>query len=80
LELEELSETPMGEVDDLESRISRLRDLKQGQEKEVSKLQSVIGFYEEILDAGNATAFGALVEYSSDDVTGQLFADYQVKC
>jgi len=48
-----LSETPVGDIEELESRIKRLRNTKQKSQSELNELQSVIRFnqdrFEEIL-------------------------------
>lgn len=79
-EQEELPETPMGELDDLESRISRLREQRQSLETAVSELQSVIGFNEEMLEERKGDTFKELVDESSDNITDQLVEDDAVTC
>jgi len=49
-EFEELPETPVGEIDELESRIERLRAQKRELESEINEVQSVIGFNQDMLE------------------------------
>ncbi|MFD1588283.1 archaea-specific SMC-related protein [Halorientalis brevis] len=79
-ELDELPEAPVGEINEIESEISRLRERKQALESEVNQLQSVIGFNEDMLDDADSTAFQGLLEDSSGDLTDQLLPDDEVTC
>jgi DNA repair exonuclease SbcCD ATPase subunit len=75
-EYDDLSEQETGDVDHIESEISRLRERKQRLESELNKLQSVITFNEEMLD-GTSTDIAAALRGESDDeaVTDQLLDD-----
>jgi len=79
-ELDDLPETPVGEIDEIESSIATLREQKQTLESEVNELQNVIGFNEEMLDEGEANAFEGLLADSSEDLTDQLLPDDEVTC
>ena len=76
-ELEEqyegLQDEDIGDIDTIESEISRLRDQKQRLEVELSKLQSVIQFNEEMLDGASQDIASALRGDDTDGaVTDQL--------
>ena len=75
-EYDELSEQETGDVDRIESEISRLRETKQRLESELNKLQNVIKFNEEMLD-GTSTDIAAALRGENDDetVTDQLLDD-----
>jgi len=51
----DLPELPMGELQEVESEIERLRSQKEQLEREINELQSVIGFNEEMLEDDTAT-------------------------
>ena len=78
-ELEELPETPTGEIEELESQIDRLREQKRQLESEVNEIQSVIGFNQELLEGDDADVLGELVE-PVEDVTEDLLPDETVTC
>jgi DNA repair exonuclease SbcCD ATPase subunit len=72
-EYEELQEQEVGDLDTIESDISRLRDQKQRLEAELSKLQSVIQFNEEMLEGASQDIASALRGEDDDGtVTDQL--------
>ncbi|MFQ3293106.1 MAG: chromosome segregation ATPase [Natrialbaceae archaeon] len=77
---DELPETPVGDIDELDSEISRLRNQKQQLEAEVNELQSVIGFNEERLDEGESDTFAELTETDTENLTDQLVEDSGVTC
>jgi DNA repair exonuclease SbcCD ATPase subunit len=79
-EIEELPETPVGEVTDIESEITRLRDQKQNIEKEVNEIQSVIDFNDKMLDDADLSAVKRLNEGPSRDTTDELLPDNEVTC
>ncbi len=79
-EVDELPETPLGELEEIDSELERLRTQKRALETEVNELQSVIGFNEEMLEETDSDAFEALTEDSSGDVTDQLLPDETVTC
>jgi len=70
-EYDDLSETPAGELEDLESRIGRLRDRKQRLETEVTDVRSIIQFNEEMLEEGTDD----VVDVLSDDGEGGEITD-----
>jgi len=75
---EELPETSAGDLEELESRIERLRK-KQELESKLNELQSVIGFNQERLEDG-AEEFMEAVEGDSEAVTDELLPDEMVTC
>jgi DNA repair exonuclease SbcCD ATPase subunit len=79
-EEDDLLEAPMGELDELESEISKLREQKQQLETEVNELQSVIGFNEERLEDTDASTFETPTDDSPDEPTDQLLEDDEVTC
>jgi chromosome segregation ATPase len=79
-EEDDLPTAPVGEIDELESEIGRLREQKQQLEMEVNELQSVIGFNEEMLEDTDSSAFETLTDDSSGNVTDQLLEDDEVAC
>lgn len=78
---DELPETPIGDIEDLESRIGDLRDRKQELENSINELQSVIRFNEDRLsdvDSGVVSELAAASE--SGSVTDELLSDEEVTC
>jgi chromosome segregation ATPase len=73
-ELADLPETPMGDHDELEDEIARLRDRKDRLESEVSDLQDVIQFNEDLLDGGDRSIADVL-EDGKGSVTDDLVDD-----
>jgi DNA repair exonuclease SbcCD ATPase subunit len=73
----ELSDTPMGNVEEIEARISRLRDRKQTLNSEVNELQTTIQFNEgKIEESGNSTLSElSNGSESNEPVTNQLLAE-----
>lgn len=72
-EFGELEDEEVGDMDTVESEISRLRDQKQRLSTELSKLQNVIQFNEEMLDGTSQDIASALRgDDSTDSVTDQL--------
>ena len=74
-DLEELPESPAGDVEELETRIEELRERRRQLDSEVNELQHLIQFNEEMLSEGTSP-------FSTDDegddggaVTDQLVAD-----
>lgn len=66
----ELPETLMGDHEELNQEISRLRDRKQRLESRVSDLQDIIQFNEEMLDGEETAVRDALTD--DDDANGNL--------
>ncbi|WP_255197788.1 archaea-specific SMC-related protein [Halorarius litoreus] len=79
-EAEELPETPMGELEEVESELRQLREQKQRLETEVSELQSVIGFNEELLEDTGSGVFAGLSDGEGGALTDQLLDDDEVTC
>ena len=80
-ERDDLPDTPMGEHRELDAEITRLRNRKEGLEGDISELQNVIQFNEEMLEGGDDTIGSALREGEADgSVTDQLVADEGVVC
>lgn len=79
-EQDALPDTPMGDIDEVESDIRQLRQQKQQLEAEVNELQSVIGFNEEMLKDAGSGALAQLVGEDTENVTDQLLADDEVTC
>jgi chromosome segregation ATPase len=71
---DELPDMPMGEHDELEDEIARLRDRKGNLENDVSDLQGVIQFNEEQLEESEASIANAL-EDGGGSVTDELVDD-----
>jgi chromosome segregation ATPase len=80
-ELEEMSETPAGDLSDVDAEIDRLRDHKQSLESTISQLQRVLQFNEEMLE-GNSPELQQALQNTTDSgsanegaLTDQLVAD-----
>jgi chromosome segregation ATPase len=80
-ELEELSETPAGDLNDIDAEIDRLREHKQSLESTISQLQRVLQFNEEMLEGDNSEFQQALQDTTDSGsenegaLTDQLVAD-----
>ncbi|RJT05495.1 archaea-specific SMC-related protein [Halococcus sp. IIIV-5B] len=61
-EIADLSETPAGDISELDSEIERLRNHKQSLESTISQLQRVLQFNEQMLDGDNPELQTALQE------------------
>ena len=79
-ERDELSETPVGEIEEINSKVERLREQKQAIETEINELQGVIGFNEEMIEDGDSTPLESLSDEGSKEVTEQLLPDDSVTC
>jgi DNA repair exonuclease SbcCD ATPase subunit len=73
-ELDDLPEAPMGEHDDLDREITRLRDRTERLEREVSDLQNVIQFNEDLID-GTESAIADVLRADDGAVTDELVED-----
>ena len=80
-ELEEMSETPAGDLDDIDAEIDRLRDHKQSLESTISQLQRVLQFNEGMLE-GDSPELQQALQNTTDSqgadegaLTDQLVAD-----
>lgn len=81
-EREELPEAPMGEREEIDERLTRLRERKQRLESEVSDLQDIIQFNRQMLD-GEETAVSAALgsdDNSTGGLTDQLIDDESTVC
>ncbi|SEO97900.1 hypothetical protein SAMN05216388_102547 [Halorientalis persicus] len=81
-ERQELPETPMGDNERVDREISRLRERKQTLESEVSALQDIIQFNEEMLDGEETNVTDALTAEadSYEEVTDQLLESETAVC
>lgn len=79
-EFEELPETPMGEIDELEARIDRFRSQKRNLESEINEVQSVIRFNQEMLDDEDADLLDVLESTEGTEITEGLLPDETVTC
>ncbi len=79
-EFEELPETPVGEIEELDARIDRLRDRKRGLESEVNEVQSVIRFNRDMLDGEDGDLLDALESAEDGEITDELLPDETVTC
>lgn len=87
LEVDEDDEDePETSVEHLEGRIEELRNRKRALDETISKLQSVIGFNEELLEDGATTVERVFESAESDrtesaeSITGQLLDDETTRC
>ena len=77
----DLPETPVDEIDELESEIRRLRERKQTLQADLSELRSVTEFNREMLEeGGSGLADATETSDDDDDVTAQLLGDDEVTC
>lgn len=82
-ESEDLPEAPVGEIDELESQIDRLREQKRGLESDINEIQSVMRFNQDMLDDADADLLAALDTPKTEDggdVTDELLPDETVTC
>ena len=78
---DELPDAPAGERSELDAEIERLRERESSLESELSELQSIVQFNEDMLDGDDVGRLDALNDTSADDaVTDQLVADETVTC
>ncbi len=80
---DELPDAPAGERSELDHDIERLRERESDLESELSELQSIIGFNEDMLDGEELGRLDGLNETrgeSDGSVTDQLVADETVTC
>lgn len=75
-----LPDAPVGELDEIETEIERLRSRKQTLESELNELHNVISFNEELLEDADHQVFDALETKSQDAVTDQLLTSNTVRC
>jgi chromosome segregation ATPase len=78
-ERDDLPEPPDSEADEIEDEIRRLREHKQALQSDLSELQSVTEFNQEMLDEESAGLSGVTDE-SPDEVTSQLLPNAEVTC
>jgi DNA repair exonuclease SbcCD ATPase subunit len=81
-EQEDLPDTPAGDRAELDRQIEQLRTREEELEGELTELQSLIQFNEDMLDGDDLGRLDALAEESETDgaVTDQLLADESVTC
>ncbi|AQL44346.1 chromosome segregation protein SMC [Halorientalis sp. IM1011] len=81
-EHDELPDTPMGEHEEIDQEISRLRERKLTLESEVSDLQDIIQFNEEMLDGEETDVTDALAAEDDpyEDLTDQLLESESTIC
>lgn len=77
-EVAELPETPVGEINELDSRIDLLRERKQQLNSEMSECRSAIQFNENMVEGEDSEIATALD--SSEPVTGQLLPNETTTC
>ena len=80
---DELPDAPAGERSELDAEIERLRERESSLESELSELQSIVQFNEDMLDGDDVGRLDSLNEGSpggDDSVTDQLVADEAVTC
>lgn len=61
-ELAALPDTPAGEIQELDSRLDALHDRKQALSADISQLQNIIQFNEEMIDGADAALFTSLTD------------------
>ncbi|WP_128226258.1 archaea-specific SMC-related protein [Halobacteriaceae archaeon SHR40] len=79
-DLDELPETPVGDLDEIDSQIERLRTRKQTLETEIAELQSVIQFNEEMLADTDGDLLARITDVDEGAVTDELLANSEVTC
>ncbi|WP_132060635.1 archaea-specific SMC-related protein [Halorussus amylolyticus] len=70
-ERDELPDAPMGEVEEIDARIERLRDRKRSLDSETSDLQRTIQFNEELLDGGADHVLASPSDDARNDGAGE---------
>jgi DNA repair exonuclease SbcCD ATPase subunit len=78
-ELAELPEAPVGEISELEAALEERRDRKRTLESDVTEIQNLIGFNQEMLEEGDGSML-APQEKGDADVTDELLPDDAVTC
>jgi DNA repair exonuclease SbcCD ATPase subunit len=81
-EQDDLPDTPAGDRAELDRQIEQLRTREDELEGELTELQSIIQFNEDMLDGDDLGRLDAITEESETDgaVTDQLLADESVTC
>jgi chromosome segregation ATPase len=79
-ERSELSDAPSGELDEIESELNRLRKKKQTLEGEISELQSIIQFNEDMLDEEGFLSSLEVDGTEQKALTDQLVPDETMQC
>jgi DNA repair exonuclease SbcCD ATPase subunit len=81
---DDLPDAPAGERSELDGEIERLRERESGLESELSELQSIVQFNEDMLDGDDGGRLDSLTETpeagTDGSVTDQLVADETVTC
>lgn len=78
-ELDEFPDAPMGEIEELESRIHRLRQQRNNIESWISDIQNIIQFNEKMLEGSSDDFLGTLSQ-SNETVADELLPDEEVAC
>jgi DNA repair exonuclease SbcCD ATPase subunit len=81
-EQDDLPDTPAGDRAELDRQIEQLRTREEDLERELTELQSIIQFNEDMLDGDDLGRLDAITEESETDgaVTDQLLTDESVTC
>jgi predicted nucleic acid-binding Zn-ribbon protein len=82
-EQEDLPDTPAGDRAELDHQIEQLRTREEELERELTELQSIIQFNEDMLDGDDLGRLDALADDTAETdgaVTDQLLADESVTC
>jgi DNA repair exonuclease SbcCD ATPase subunit len=81
-ELDTLPETPSSEIEEVDTRLRRLRNRKQELETEISSIQNVVSFNEDLVAGGSSEVFDALESDGTDEerTTDRLLDDDGVTC
>ncbi len=80
-ELEDLPEAPVGEISELESTLEEWRERKRELESEVSEVQNVIGFNQDMLAEGDGSMMAPDESADTDgELTDELLPDESVVC
>ncbi|MGM0592634.1 MAG: archaea-specific SMC-related protein [Halobacteriota archaeon] len=70
--VEDLPEEPIGELEEVNAEIGRLRDRKQAVDSSVNELQSILQFNEEMLEGTSSDVLAALRRDDDGSVTDKL--------
>lgn len=81
-ELDDLPSTPAGEIEEIDGELERLRDQRSTLDSELTKLQSVIEFNQEMLEGTESTDIVSALrdEDYARSVTDKLVTDESVVC
>ncbi|SNR57810.1 archaea-specific SMC-related protein [Halorubrum vacuolatum] len=81
-EFDKLSDSPMGEYEELDERISKLRERKQNIEGKISNTQDVVDFNKRMLEEESRASIKSSNSFGDETeaVTNQLIEDERVNC